>query len=98
MEKQATWIRVAGNATNIKANHPQGWRCYIGEDPTEIPLKNWYLNGFANPKNFIPGFDANRDSHDLVAWIDCFGSCIIENETLHIALGEPTTPPPSHKA
>ena len=86
-------MRIAGNATNIKANHPHGWRCYFsGENSTEIPLRDWSISGMVNPENFIPGFSADKDRHGLVAWIDCFGSCTIENEVLRINLQKPIAP------
>ena len=89
MKKRKAWIRVAGHATNIKSNHVHSWRCYIGGSPTEIPLKDWSVSGMASQKNFIPGVSATRDEHGLVAWVDCFGSYVIEREILYIDLQEP---------
>ncbi len=90
MEKSNIWIRIAGNATNIKANHPHGWRCYFKGESHEISLKDWSVSGIASLKNFVPGFSANKDEYGFVAWIDCFGNGKVENEVLHINLKEPT--------
>jgi len=86
MEKQKTWIRVAGNASKIKANHPHGWRCYIKGNPTEIPLKNWFVKGVANQANFIPKVNPNGDEYGLIAWIDLYGSYIVKDQVLQITL------------
>jgi hypothetical protein len=90
MEKHNTWIRVAGNASNIKGGHPHGWQCFFEGSLQQIPLKGWFVSGSANAANFIPGFSAQKDEHGLVAWIDCYGSCIVdEYEVLHISLQNP---------
>jgi hypothetical protein len=96
MEKHTTWIRVAGNATKIKAKDPYGWRCYIEGSPNEIAIKNWSVSGIVDQKNFIPGINATGDEHGLVAWIDCFGFYKIENEVLDIALELPRSHPPKY--
>ena len=83
------WVRVAGNAANIKASHPYGWRCFIGGDPKEIPLKEWVVNGQCSQKNFIPGVNATGDENGLVAWIDFFGSFSIEDGVLRVNLAMP---------
>ena len=89
MENKKTWIRVAGHATNIKASHPHGWRCYVQGNPNEISLKDWSVNGAVSQRNFIPGVNAAGDEHGLVAWIDCYGNHTIDNEVLYINLQEP---------
>lgn len=86
MKNRKVWIRVAGNAKNIKASHPQGWRCYIGKSAKEIALKDWSVSGVVSKKNFIPGVNATGDKRGLVAWIDCFGFYKVEDEVLHIEL------------
>lgn len=89
MEQQATWIRVAGNAGNIKSGHPHGWRCFFKGNPAEIPLRDWHTDGESNQKNFIPGFSGAKDEYGLVAWIDCFGSYTIKDDVLYIVLQQP---------
>ena len=84
-----TWVRVAGNATNIRARSPFGWRCYVKGNPTEIPLKDWSVSGVVSERNLVPGVNPDKEEHGLVAWIDCFGDCTIENEVLHIVLQDP---------
>ena len=84
--QQGIWVRVAGNGGSIKANLPHGWRCFFQGDLTEIPLKDWHIDGAVNQKNFIPSFKATKDEHGLIAWIDCFGICTIKDDVLYIVL------------
>lgn len=98
IKNHKTWVRIAGHANNIKTNHPHAWRCYIEGNSTEIPLRDWFVIGKAERINFIPGYNTHGDKNGLVAWIDCFGICTIENEVLEIVFKIPHTPPPAHKA
>jgi|GEM_PF-4108207 len=98
MDKPTTWVRVAGNATKVKAGSPYGWRCYIEGNPDEIALKGWFIRGRASEQNAIQGFTAAGDVHGIVAWIDYFGNYEIRDDVLYINLHTPTTPPPSYQA
>jgi len=89
MKSQKTWVRVAGNATKIKAGDLYGWRCYFKGNQDEISLKNWFIGGVANSKNVIPGFSATKNENGLVAWIDFFGLATIKDDILYINLSEP---------
>jgi hypothetical protein len=93
MEQNATWIRVAGNATNIKAGKPYGWRCYTAKNPDEIPLKSWLVKGSSTHENAIAGTNPTGDKYGIVAWIDYFGSYSVIDDILYISLQTPTTPP-----
>ena len=94
IEKNKTWIRLAGNATKVKAGQPHGWRCFFsdtraGHASDEMPLMHWILEGRVTSKNVIPGFDAKGDANRIVAWIDMYGNAKIENDILRVALLDP---------
>lgn len=98
MKKTRIWIQVGGNASNIKAGNPFGWRCFPREkfevlEEEEIPLKHWKIvGGEANEKNYIPGTKPAEEmtsTAKLVAWIDIFGDVVIENDVLEITLRNP---------
>lgn len=83
------WIRVAGNAPNVRAGDVHVWRCFIGNKPNQIDLRNWAIAGTATERNFLPGTHTVGDAHGLIAWIDCYGSYNIRKEVLLINLGNP---------
>ena len=94
MEKQqGVWMRFAVNGANAQAGHP--WRCFIGEDPTEISLRGWSVEGISirneNPK---PAFTYPKDSRGMLAWVDYYGSYTIKDDFMYITLEKPTCPPP----
>ena len=90
--KQNVWIRIAGNASNIRAGKTHGWRCFFREsfeDPPskEIPLRHWYLEGEASESNLIATTAHNGNmTGGVVAWIDLYGNAKIENDVLKITL------------
>lgn len=87
IEKQHVWIRVAGHSSNIKDKKPHGWRCYIDDDPKEILLQKWYIvSGEPSKENIIPAFNADKDEHGLIAWIDFWCSYAIKDDVLYITL------------
>lgn len=98
IDRKGVWIRLGGNAKNIKAGGKEGWRCFISELPITIPsindeiaLVNWKLTGTAVADvNFIPGtfsFGQSSQTPILVAWIDLFGDIRIDgNKVAYIEL------------
>ncbi len=96
MMKRNIWVRVAGNAKNVRAGSRYGWRCFLGDesgvDPKkEISLVHWSFTGAANEHNAIPGISSNGTSQEVtvLAWIDLYGDVAIENDTLHVTLRNP---------
>ncbi|OHA27237.1 MAG: hypothetical protein A3C06_04055 [Candidatus Taylorbacteria bacterium RIFCSPHIGHO2_02_FULL_46_13] len=92
--KTKIWVRIAGNAANVRAGQPHGWRCFLkGTLPKkwskEIPLVQWTLKGQATARNVIPGTDASGKTQQVVAWIDLYGDIVIENDVLRITLRDP---------
>ena len=94
-----TWIRIAGNAANIKAGNKHGWRVFLStvtieKSALEIKLLDWSLEGQATLENFIPGVNsgvlsARGVASGVIAWIDMYGDVVVENEKLHITLRDP---------
>lgn len=96
--KKNVWIRLAGNAANLKAGKRHGWRCFFPDDSKkpkgpEVPLIHWMLSGEAiSGVNFIPGVrDQSASMSDsVVAWIDMFGDVDIRDDILTVALRNPS--------
>ena len=98
IDRKNVWIRLGGNAKNLKAGGKEGWRLFISDRPFEGAPKNdeilvvdWKPAGNATGANFIPGtFIASGQSAEqpvLVAWIDMFGDIKIdEDRVAHINL------------
>ncbi|MBI4138927.1 hypothetical protein HY479_02140 [Candidatus Uhrbacteria bacterium] len=74
------WIRIAGNAMNIRAGKDSRWRCYVNHEPPILPLERWELVGFATPTNVVPGTNPTGDRLGLNAWIDVFGALTISDD------------------
>jgi hypothetical protein len=90
------WIRLAGNAANIKAKQPRHWRCYVHREPPVVEIDSWELIGVAKPSNFKPGTAPDKDALGLNAWIDIFGFLTVQDGLATIALVDPDrTPLPS---
>jgi len=97
IKKQKIWVRIAGNAKEVRAGKPHGWRCFLGDASgthfgEEIPLIHWLFVGTATVHNAVPGIKPNASKEDSVlAWIDLFGNVEIENDILHVTLQNPKT-------
>ncbi len=98
-KKNNVWIRVAGNASNVKAGKEHGWRCFFRDkfedrSTEEIPLTHWELVGTIDKRNYIPGTNPNGGTismnSQVVAWIDIFGDAEIgKDDILRITLRDP---------
>jgi len=84
------WVRLGGNAMNLKSGGRHGWRCFVRREKPEIRLLDFHVAGNTTSDNCIPGSIANDDGRNLlIAWIDYFGDIVIENEIAEITLKEP---------
>ncbi len=83
---EQTWIRIAGNAQNIKANKDYHWRFFINKAGSEIPITSWSVVGSVTIENLIPGSAPEKDSNGLNAWIDVYGKYTIKENILIIEL------------
>lgn len=83
-----TWIRIAGNAKRIRTEgDPYHWRCFVGRQGPEIPLRTFQTSGPSTAENMIPGTDpTGANLLGLVAWIDYFGDVEIEDGVARITL------------
>lgn len=83
---EQTWIRIAGNAQNIKANKDYHWRAFINRKGSEVPITSWNVVGPVTAENLIPGSAPEKDENGLTAWIDVCGKYSIENSILTVTL------------
>ena len=74
------WVRIAGNAMNIRAWKNSRWRCYVNHEPPILPIERWEIVGFATPTNVVPGTNPSGDRLGLNAWIDAFGRLTITTD------------------
>ena len=95
INKQKIWVRIAGNAKEVRAGRKHGWRCFLGDASgvrpgEEIPLTHWSFVGNATDNNAMPGIKPNATKEDSVlAWVDLFGDVEIENDILRVTLRDP---------
>lgn len=86
----ATWIRLAVSKERIQIGDPRHWRCFIGDDIAEIPLRTCKLSGQANERNFFTESNPGRDERGLVAWLRYYGDVVIDDEDVaHVSLLDP---------
>jgi hypothetical protein len=78
MNRKGVWIRIAGNARNIKEEKAMHWRCYINDINEEEPISRWFVDGIVNNTNFIARTNSKRDKNGLIAWIDLYGDIVID--------------------
>ncbi len=98
--KKNTWVRVAGNAKNIRAGGRHGWRCFLGNasgvnPKNEIPLTHWSFVGTATNQNAIPGINSKGTAQQetILAWVDLYGDFVVnENDVLLVVLRDPNAP------
>ncbi|MDP3963467.1 MAG: hypothetical protein Q8Q39_03145 [bacterium] len=90
MRYDNVWIYMAGHSKRIKANEPNHWRCFVGDDPNEIPISAWSIEGEITAKNFIPETDPGGNKFGLTAWIRVFGDLVLEKDgSARITLKDP---------
>lgn len=95
--KKNVWVRVAGNAKNVKAGLPHGWRCFFIKNPREkeasgeTSLTNFSFIGVATNENVIPGtHPRGGEAQSVLAWIDLYGDIAIDDkDVLRIILKDP---------
>ena len=85
------WIRTAGNARRIRTEgDPYHWRCYVGREAPEIPLRGFRIEGPATPANVLHGTDpAAANPLGLTAWIDYYGDVEVVDDIACITLKKP---------
>ena len=89
--QQKTWIRFAVSKERIYGGDLRHWRCFIGDDVTEIPLRSCQMRGVVSEKNFFTESNPDRDERGLVAWLRCYGNVHIdENDRATIELLDPS--------
>lgn len=87
MEQHGIWIRVAGNAMNIRTGASHHWRVFLGRALPERPVRVWQLLGVADGQNVVPGTDPTAgNACKLNAWIDYFGDIVIDDGIATITL------------
>ena len=89
MNTQPTWLRIAGNRTNIMADNPLCWRLFVDPDLNEVGIKRAVLDGVATPRNNF--FEVNReeDARGIFAWIRYYGTVEVRDDVAYIKLLEP---------
>ncbi|PIR86617.1 MAG: hypothetical protein COU11_04740 [Candidatus Harrisonbacteria bacterium CG10_big_fil_rev_8_21_14_0_10_49_15] len=95
MKQENVWIRLAGNARQIKLGATERWRFIINREAPEIQVTNWRVLGITDGDNFIPGTDPEGKEFGFVAWIDMYGDVFIEDGVAHITLKEAPENPSS---
>ena len=86
------WIRVAGHAQRIKGGDPFRWRCYVGREPPEVPLRDVHILGDVTPMNVRFGTEPSGDHLGLVAWIDLFGTLEIRDDVALVTVAHVPRP------
>lgn len=87
MQSNSVWIRVAGNAKNIRANEPHHWRLFIDRCAPEVPLTHFRVQGMVTVQNVVPGTDPMASNPlGLNAWIDYFGDVEVVSGVAFITL------------
>lgn len=87
------WVRVAGNAENIRSSRTHHWRAYINKEGEMIPLIDVQTAGMCllgiNP---LYGTLTTKDPNGLFAWHDYFGDVEIgDNDVATIHLKDPAS-------
>lgn len=67
------WIRLAGNAAEIKANGTHHWRCWVHRREPVISLRTFQIVGSSSNRNCLPGTAPNGNDLGITAWIDYYG-------------------------
>lgn len=84
------WIHLAVSKQRLRSGDARHWRCYLENNPMEIPLRYCTVEGLATQKNHRAESSPIEDERHMIAWVRHFGNFFLYfDDTAKIELLNP---------